>query len=343
MPLAISHFTVRDGWISALLFSISSLIVAATCALYLRAFPTTRLSEAIVTTFGPIVGHALGLWLAVWLWIHTALSLNQFMHFVATTVMPRTPLPVLEFALFFPITYAVFLGLEVIARFGEFIIPITIPVFGVLTGFMVLKMHIQALVPILADGWSPVLQASLQPDVSFALQLLLVLEILPELRDPETLSRDVLLVGAMVTISFVIIEIIAVATLGGAATYLQYPMLEVIRGIEAGRFIQRLDTIYVMGMVVVIMLKAATLQYMLHSSIRSVFKVPVSPILLMSGTALTGASGIYFWRNNFEFAHYSLFVSPAYFCATLLVLPLATVLVHRMGSWARDIRKARTQ
>ena len=327
MPLAIAHFTIRDGWIAALLFFVGSTTAAAICWLYAKAYPKTSLSDALVQSLGPYFGSAVALWFVIWLAIHTALIARQLLVFTEITILPQTPLPVIAFALFLPVTYGVSLGIEVIVRFGEFITPIALPISLLLTVLTIPNMHAILLLPILADGWTPVLQASLQPAVSFALQLILVLQILPHLRHPETVGRDIFLVGAISTMALLTGEVVIITILGGSANYLQYPILEAVRGIQIGRFIQRLDTLYVMGVVAVIFLKVAACQYLFVSSLKSVVRLQSLTGILMPASAVTGAATIFLWRDTVALSHYMLSITPAYFAFTLGGLPLLAAVV----------------
>ncbi|QQE81032.1 endospore germination permease [Alicyclobacillus sp. SO9] len=336
MPLAIANFTVHDGWIASLLFILGTGAAALIVKVFTNYFPSQSLTEALIESFGPWLGRVFGLWLLFWLLNQAALMARQFLVFAGITILPKTPEPLIAGVFFIPIAYAVFSGMEVIARFAQFVTPLSFLVVLFITGLIVPTMHPDMLLPILGDGWSPVFRAAIQPTVAFALQLVTALELVPHLKQPEKAAMDIVWIGIVITLFLAMIEVLIISVLGLTANYLQYPILEVVRGIRIGRFIQRFDTLYVLGIISVIFLKVSLYQYCFTSSLKTFTNAPSLRNLTLGSVAVTGAASLYLWRDSVELSHYMLFVTPAYFGMTLTVLPLGAVLAKQVRNRVRN-------
>ena len=95
---------------------------------------------------------------------------------MGTTILPQTPIYIIGFAGMIGVSYAVYMGVEVIMRNGEFITPLALLVAPVLFALSMQHMDVHNLMPVLADGWQPVLRGTVTPDLVYGLELLIGLQ-----------------------------------------------------------------------------------------------------------------------------------------------------------------------
>jgi spore germination protein KB len=222
IPFVIAQFTVRDGWISGLLFAVGGLLSASVAALFVHALPNRPLTTGLIDALGPWLGRVLGLWFLVWLYLINCTILREGIVFVGTTILPQTPMYIIGFAGAIGVSYSVYMGAEVIMRKGEFITPLAFIVAPVLFGLSMQHVDIHNLMPVLADGWQPVLRGAITPDLTYALELLIGLQFVHMLRNSGTLPKDMIIATGIVTVAGTFIIVITIGVVGQSASRLSW-------------------------------------------------------------------------------------------------------------------------
>ena len=331
LPFSIVQFTVQDGWMVSLFFFMGVAVAAPVGVWFIRTFPNQSLINGFETAFGTWIARAIGIWLLIWVFIQSSLVLRELSVFVEITSLPRTPIYIISGVIIIPISYCVFHGLEVSGRLAEFLTPVSFMFVLVVATLSLQNVDLSQLTPILANGWTPVLRASVLPSTSFSFQLLIALQFAKSLhKGGKTFGRDLLLVGAFLSVSGVLIEGIIITVVGPAATYLSLPVGEVVRGIRIGQFVERLDTIYVMGAISTMVVKNSVFLYAMSSMMMDVFRLPsIKHVVWPAGVAIwTG--NILLFHNSPDLHQFMVYTSPAYYGFTLIVLPLMAILVYRV-------------
>ncbi|MCL6442582.1 MAG: endospore germination permease [Alicyclobacillus sp.] len=332
IPFVVAQFTVRDAWITGLLFPIGGLLAVGVMAVFLRAFPNRTLTSGLIEAFGPWLGRVIGLWFLVWLYLINCTILREVALFVGITILPKTPEYLIGMFGMIGISYIVYMGAEVIMRDGEFITPLALIVAPVLFALSMQHMDVHQFLPVLADGWQPVLRGAITPDLTYALELLVGLQLVQALRNSRTLPKDMIIVVVILTLLLTIVIVITVCVVGQSASYLAYPVLEVVRSIRVGRFIERMDTLYVMGVMSTICIKLAVFHYAWCEGMKDVFKLSSHRIVTLSGALFLWVGSVACFHNSGEVEHFIMSVAPAYFVVTVVFIPLlaAAVMTFRM-------------
>jgi spore germination protein KB len=327
VPFLTAQFTVRDGWISGLLFAVGGLVAAGVAALFVRSFPNRSLTSGLMDAFGPWLGRGFALWFLVWLYVLSCKILRVGELFIGTTIMPKTPPYLLGLFAMIGISFVVYMGAEVIVRDAEFITPLAMIVAPALIGLAMQHFDIHQLQPVLADGWKPVLRGAVAPGVTYALELLIVLQIAHALRNSRSMFTDMVIITGILTVLSAATMAISAGVVGQAASYLNYPVLEVVRTIRVGRFLERLDTLYVMGVMSTICIKLAAFHYVWCEGMKDVFKLSSHRVVTLSGGLLLWAGSIAFFRNAAEVTEFVMFIAPTFVVVTLVGIPLLAVVV----------------
>ncbi|WP_029422028.1 GerAB/ArcD/ProY family transporter [Alicyclobacillus macrosporangiidus] len=327
VPFVIAQFTVRDSWITGLLFPAGGLLSAGVAAVFLRALPNRNLTGGLIDAFGPWLGRIVCLWFLVWLYLVNCTIVRETETFVSTTILPETPEYIIGLVGMTGISYMVHMGIEVLVRDGEFITPLALIVAPVLFALSMQHMDIDQLMPVLADGWQPVLRGAITPDLTFALEMLISLQFVRALRDSRTLPKDMITATAILTVVMTCVLAITTGVVGQSTSYLSYPVLETVRSIRVGRFLERLDTLYVMGVMSTVCIKLGVFHYAWCEGMKDVFKLSSHRILAFSGGLFVWAGSFAFFRSTKEMEHFIAGVAPAYFLVTLIFIPLLAAMV----------------
>jgi spore germination protein KB len=327
VPFVIAQFTVRDSWITGLLFAAGGLISAGVAAVFLHALPNRNLTSGLIDAFGPWLGRMFCLWFLVWLYLINCTVLREVESFVSITILPETPEYIIGLLAMTGISYMVYMGAEVPMRDGEFITPLALIVAPLLFALSMQHMDVHQLMPVLADGWQPVLRGAMTPDLTFALEMLISLQFVRALRDSQTLPKDMITATAIITVLLTCVLAITTGVVGQSTSYLSYPVLETVRSIRVGRFLERLDTLYVMGVMSTVCLKLGVFHYAWCEGMKDVFKLSSHRIMAYSGGLFVWAGSFAFFRSTQEMEHFIAGVAPAYFVLTLICIPLLAAMV----------------
>jgi spore germination protein KB len=327
VPFMTAQFTVRDGWIAGLLFAVGGLLAAGVAALFVRSFPNRSLTSGLMDAFGPWLGRVFGLWVLVWIFVVNCKILRVGVVFVGNTIMPQTPVYLLGLFGMIGVSYIVYMGAEVVARDAEFITPLALVVAPIIISLSMQHMDVHQLQPVLADGWKPVLRGAVAPGVTYALELLIVLQVAQTLRNSRTIFKDMAIATGILAVLSASIMAITAGVVGQAASYLEYPVLEVVRTIRVGRFLERLDTLYVMGVMSTICIKLAAFHIAWCEGMKDVFKLSSHRMVTLSGGLLLWAGSFLCFRNVGEVTDFVMFIAPTFVVVTLVGIPLLAIAV----------------
>jgi spore germination protein KB len=292
VPFILTQFTVRDAWIVILLYAVGGLLSTSVTALFVRAFPNRSLISGLIDALGPWVGRVFGLWFLVWIYLVACKTLREGVDFVGTTILPQTPIYIIGFAGMIGAAYAVYMGAEVVMRNGEFITPLALIVAPVLLALSMQHLDVHNLMPVLADGWQPVLRGAVTPDIVYALELLIGLQFAHMLRNSRVLPKDMMIATGSITVVGTLLAVITIGVVGQSANYLAYPILEAVRSIRVGRNLERLDTLYILGVMSTILIKLSMFHCAWCEGMKDVFKLSSHRIVALSGGLLVWAGSI---------------------------------------------------
>ncbi len=327
IPFTISRFTTRGGWIVGLLFLMGALTALGTTWIANKNFPNMSFLEALNMVFGPWFGRMLAVIALVWVYLFLCMVVRELNLFVEVTILPKTPLYWIGALCLIPVAYAVYHGVENIARVAEVFSLFMLPIIVVL---MILPMNaadLHLLRPLRAEGWTPIFRAAVTPGMSFAFEFTVVIYLLSHLAVREKAHWDILSAALVVTFILCVVEVLILLVLGPAANYFTFPSLEVIRSIRYGQFIERIDTVLVVMILTMMFIKLATFHFVFCDLLRHVFNLSSIRVVPLAAVVPVWSGSIFLWRNSLALHSYMMFVTPAWFAAVLLGLPWLTVAI----------------
>lgn len=325
IPFAIARFTVRDGWIVAFMFMGTVTFVSGLVWLFNHTFPNDSLFDVFDKVFGRHLGRVAALLGVLWAYVFMCMLVRELNVFVEVTILPETALYIINFAVCLATAYAVYNGIEVVGRLAEVFSIVIIGVFVVLffLPFRVADLHL--LLPVLSAGWTPVLRAAITPDISFAVELMVALQFLHIAKERTSVPRDVLIAGGIITVILLMVDVLVIAVLGPAATYLAFPGLEVVRSIRYGQFIERLDTLLVLVILITMFLKFSLFHFVLCDFMRYSFSLSSTKLIALPAVAAVWAGSLLFFKNGADLQSFMLFVTPVWFATILIGIPVLAI------------------
>ena len=244
-PAPLTEIAKQDAWIAAILGTCFGI---ALVSLYVRVgnlFPTLTLDRVNEKIFGKWIGKVINFTFFFWALL-TASETTFFVgDFIKTFWMPETPIAALSILFAGIILFAVRVGIEPFSRtmeilFIPFIILLIVLILSILP-----QANIHNLQPVLEEGMSPVLHASLFFVGIFSTTPVILLMIFPALVNDRKLAIRSFYKGTVVGgIILIIIILLNILVLGSELTSRHIaPSYALAKKINVGNFLTRIEAV----------------------------------------------------------------------------------------------------
>jgi len=336
MPSLITQSTVTDAWIAALSLFAGGVISAAIAKLHVAKFPTQRGTAALLSMGGRGAGDILALWYVSVIFLVGSVVAREFSLFVSIGSLPYTSETWIAVIGFVCVSYISYAGIEPFARANEFVVPLAALVLPVLILMPMPLCDLHQFQPVLENGWLSIWRASIPLIFVYGLEFAVAIQFVPNLRSPDKLPQDILIAAAISTVLIAVVVILVVGVFGPTVRDLQYPVLELVRVVRVGRFIERLDTLYGIAVLTTIIFKITVLHLALCMGIQDVCRTSDYRWAIIPVGASMFASGLWFFRNIPELVHFIENVGPAYLLFSVVGIPFIGLVLWYVRSGLKN-------
>ena len=233
------------GWILILLAGAFSLIGFYFIYSLIQKYPAQNIIQISHQLTGSIIGTVLGIIIFAFFLVLTSLMVRQFAESFILAILPRTPISVIMLLFLALLVYAVLLGIETLSRVAWFFGPYLL--IALLTILLCSLPHgsLLNLTPLLGPGPWPLIKNSVIHCSIFAEILLLGL-IAPLIRQQDKIFRIGVASMVIATATNLVVTITVIAIFNyQAASRIIFPIFQLARLITYGKFIQRVEAIFV--------------------------------------------------------------------------------------------------
>lgn len=245
-PRYVSASGLEAAWMEPLIAGIATLLLFVFVERLLSAFfPGMDIVEVCKETFGKWIAVFFAILFSAYFIFSTAAVIRQFTENVITTVLPSTPILFVGGLFAFAVAYIAYAGLEGICRTAYFLLPILI--IGTI-GLCILTInwwHPLYLFPIWGTGIQSVLIGAMKYSPIFT-NVLLLCVIYPHAHNPNEfrwIGTASITLSTLVLVFFILTyHMVFAPTETGKSTFAFYQMA---RMIYLGRFIQRMESVFI--------------------------------------------------------------------------------------------------
>ncbi|MRG85267.1 GerAB/ArcD/ProY family transporter [Salinibacillus xinjiangensis] len=244
----------QDAWMAIFLGMFIGIFIFLLYGYMYKKFPETPLSVYLEKVVGKFLGKTLGfIYLSYFFYISSRV-LRDFGELITTGLLQDTPIMVVNSLMMIVIVYGCFKGLEVIARTGE----ILFYILGLFTFILYVLIFISVdlkpenLQPTLENGLAPVLSTVFPETITIPFgELIVFTMLLPYVKKQKgTLKTGILAIlfsGLVLSLTMTI----NIMTLGvDQLNRTLFPLLDTIEKVSIGGFLERIDPIAVVIMVI---------------------------------------------------------------------------------------------
>ncbi|MFT8322555.1 MAG: GerAB/ArcD/ProY family transporter [Bacillus sp. (in: firmicutes)] len=255
----------KDAWLAILLSMTCGIILFFIYYFLFRQYPSLPLTAYTRKIFGKLLGSFIGYIYIVYFLYIASRNIRDISDLLVASALRETPSIAIIIPLVLSICYVLFLGIEVLARTSEVFIVI-LGFFGVAGNLFVLvsgNVEFHHLLPILENGWRPILNTAVPYTTEFPFgEMMVFTMILPFLNKAKYVKKVWL--SAVIFSGFILSWTVSlnIAVLGVDVTErATFPTLATVGKINLLDFVQRLDAIIVFTLLITVFFKAAIFIY----------------------------------------------------------------------------------
>jgi len=240
-----------------------------------RRFPGKTIVEAGEEAGGPFLGTIAALAYFIFFMASLILFLRQFSETIITAFLPQTPISVITAGFLVVIIYSTYIGLEAISRTAGLLIGFIIGSLALITvlliPFMVASYN---LFPFWGSG--PDIVARLGATRTSLFGEILIVGLIAPLLSGKELGRVGItsLAAAIGIMTFVEVIYLIIFPLPASAVF-TFPLYSGARLVFIGRFVQRIDAIFVFVWIITALIKLAATMYASAAVLARALKLPV--------------------------------------------------------------------
>jgi len=216
-------------------------------------------------------------YIAYFFYISSRLN-RDFAELISASILPFTPIEMIILTVMLVIIYILYLGIEVLARVTEIFFPYLIGFLFLLIIFLFVsgRIRFQNALPILGDGFMPVIKGIFPGLLTFPFGELIVFTVILSSVTQFKKAKKVALMGTMLAGFFLTFATFIMLIALGADTmqFSQFPLLSAARKISIANFIERTDAFVVFIMLLGILVKSSLFFYAGLKGLEYVFRIP---------------------------------------------------------------------
>lgn len=306
----------QDAWLAILLGMAGGIPLFLIYYQLFTYYPGLTLIGYVQKIIGKWAGRVIGfLYITYFIYI-AARVLRDFGELLTSTIYYQTPIFIINTLMILTILYGLFKGVEVVARLGElfFIVIYTMAIIGVILVIFSGIIHFENIKPILENGMLPVLKTTLMETLTFPFgEMVVFTMIFPILNEPKKANKICLSAMILAGINISLTTFVNLAVLGeDLFVRSTFPLLSTIRKIELLNFIERLDVLFMVYLMIGGFIKISIYYYAAIVGTVDLFKFNVKEKIIFPLGIIILFTSIEIASNFMEHTKEGLSIVPIY-------------------------------
>ena len=323
----------NDIWIALVFYSLVSIIIQMVYISLFNKYPGDSIVTYLPKVYGKYIGFILSV-IYIWFFAYDAArDLRDFTELTTSFALIRMPAYITAAVFMLVITYSVYKGIENIGSMAQ--ISFIIMIFSSILIFILLSMtrkvfKFYSLLPILHVGFIPLIQKTWKLSMFPYGEFITMTMLYPFLIQKTKLRKIVILTSILDGVFLALNSILFIVTLGYEfASSTDYPLLEALRLVHIGDFLNRLDIIFIVVLMLGGFFKMSILMYASALGISQVFKVKNWGLLCSILGVFVLITSRIMARNNPEHLSIGWNFMPLYIGLPLyFIIPIISIMIY---------------
>jgi spore germination protein KB len=330
----------QDAWFAILFYIIPAILLQLVYIKLFNYYPEDTLVTYLPKIFGKLLGKFISLiYILYFLYLSTRV-LRDFSSLIVSYAMSQTPILFIAALIMLTVIYGVIVGIEPLCRASEILYPLMVlGLFmailmlvitkGVIKPSMLLPMFERGMLFPIKKGWQL---------ITFPYGELIAFTMLYyAVNEPHKIKKYAVWAIIAEGVVLAIINALFITSLGqNFASIATFPLLETLRLIRIGGFLERLDILIIVTMVVAGFMKISFFMYLGVLGITQVFKIKEQKLLCFILGILIWISSELVAKNFPHHLYIGLEITVKYIHLPLQIgIPLLALLV----AWFKNRKK----
>lgn len=297
VPKRIYSIAGQDSWLSVILGGLIGILLAYFISQLGLIYRDKTIIEYSQIILGKTLGKIIGLSIFLAFFFINSVVLREFAELLVGAFYPHTPKVFFIIAIIFVSSYALYQGLEIIARVNEILFPIFMILIIFIFIFTISEMNFQKLFPILANGILPVLKGAYTHALWYV-EIIILSFFIPSLNVPTRAQKASILGVTFVILLSLVMMTGIVAVFGKETSTLTFPVLSFGRYVNIANFLEQLDSFILVIWVAGVFIKITVFQYCSVISLSQLLKLTDHKPLILPISILQTILAIVLWNNT---------------------------------------------
>ena len=328
LPSFVAQEAKEDSWLSVIFGTIGGLLIVNILVSLALKFPMKTLAEYACDILGKPVGKVIGFLYAWCFFIVTWTVVRELEEVFGAAFNSEAPILVYGIVVMIVATFAVFKGLEVIARINEILLPIGLVILALISIVNIPNININYLLPVMYNGIFPSLKGGLLI-LTWLIETIILLQLTPYIKEKEKVRKysNIAVVSLGVAL---MIGVLTITVFGSELTgKLLFAALEFVRISSIGQYFQNLDiaimVVWISGIFVKISLayylSVQTFSQVINSKSQRSLIIPIGLLILVFSAASA--------ETLTDLTYFLKYILPFYFLVMALIIPgLLLIIVN---------------
>jgi spore germination protein KB len=341
---AIVHFLAsdakQDAWFSILFYIVPAIVLQLVYIKLYEFYPEDTLTTYLPKVFGKYIGGFISIIYILYFLYIPVRVLRDFSVLIVFSTMSQTPGLFVAGLIMLTVIYGVIVGIETLCRASEILFPLM--VFGLLIAILLLVitrniLRLDRLLPVFENGiLFPIIKGWYLITFPYG-ELITFTMIYKNVNRPHKIKKYSIIAIIVEGIILAILSSLYIAALGpNFASTSTFPLLETLRLIKIGGFLERLDILIIITMVIAGFMKISFFMYFGTLGITEVFKIKNRKFLCLIIGVLIWFSSEIVAKNYPQHLKIGLDFTPKYIHLPLqIAIPVITLVI----AWFKNKNK----
>ncbi len=320
-------FLKQDSWIAVLLALFVTFLLVSVYTVLANLFPGSSLIEMNDAVFGSVLGKGVSVLYLFYFYSLAVFNTRDLGSFVQEAILPNTPIVILFVLFVFVCAWAVRTGPENMTRYGALFIFAEYAAVLINSMLLLNETELRHFLPMFT---MPLQNYFIGTHIVTMLpfgEIIVFMMFFPNLKDPRDAGsalRGGLLIGVVLTLLIVFRDI---AVMGNYLLVSSRPTFSVVRLVNVGEILTRLEIIYAVLLVAMLFFKVSVIYYALVSGISRLLKLQShkSLVVIFGVWIIVYAQAMF--ASGFEHMAWNMTAAAVYSTFFVLLLPVVTLSV----------------
>lgn len=331
IPSIIAEYAKNDLWLSPIIASLFGFLSVFIAFRLNELYPEKTFYQLSDKIIGKHAGKLVSFFIAFFYLQNTGEITRLYGEFIANSFLTKTPLIIIIGSMVILCAVTVNAGLEVMGRIAQLFFPIFFIPLIIMIILLVPYFQISNILPILENGFVPVLKGAIPPSGWFT-EFFMVSFLFPFLADQQRRLKYSMFTVLSVMITMVVVNLVVLFVLGNTTSLKVYPLMKVAKYIGYADFFENLDSVVMAIWIIGAFVKITVFFYVAVIGMAHLFHLKDYRPIVWPIAVLVVQLGYWGFPNSMSLDKYDTTTFPFYAITIQILIPISLLWIALIKS-----------